>query len=163
VAWAYLYAVITALVLALALASGRSVLVGLVLLLALELGSTTLAVAVLGYQRAPNVMALSDAVIGLMIAMAARAWHSETAAWLLVLFIVGAAWHVTAFLAHTQGTRHYFEVLNGIYIAAIVLTGGVGIRGLVHRVAWGIDRAGAGPSRGLGTDSIGKESAEGDG
>lgn len=107
------------------------------LLLLANWGVSNLAVDILGFQRAPLVIAPADAVTAILIAGVAIRHHCRVGEVIFCLFVAGGIVHVAGFMTDTAGTWLSYAALNIIYLLSVLTVGGFSARpGLRRWTAW---------------------------
>ena len=95
--------------------------------------ASNVCVALLAYARAPMIIPSIDALIAVMAAGVSIRARSETGLAVVLLFVVEEVTHALAYASGATGHRDYYIVLNVIFLAQVLIVGGVsGERALRH-------------------------------
>jgi hypothetical protein len=150
--WATLYALLTGLVLGIALMSRSRIVIMLAALMLLDWSITMAAQTLAGMQRAPIYIATGDAGVTLLVAWVAGVTKIRGALDVFGIFALGAIWHVACFMTHHQGIYGYYLVLNVLYAWALFVIGTEGVKqGMAFRPRRGGYRFAADHPRGYRT------------
>lgn len=96
----------------------------LALLMMASWSISNLAVAMLGFTDAPLIIASADAVIATIVVMLGRATRNYTALLVFLFFGIEGCTHFVGFLTNTTNGYRYYNVLNEIFVAQVLVIGG---------------------------------------
>ena len=94
---------------------------------------------IMGYDRAPLVIAPADALVAIAILATAIRARCETGYMIFGVFVCGAIWHVLAFLTGIVGNATYYGMGNVLYFISVVIAGAPGAKERLDR--WSAGRA----------------------
>lgn len=104
------------------------------LLMLADWAATNAAVGLLGYEGAPLLVPVCDALVAMGVALVALRERGGLGVWVFGLYILVGAVHVWGFVTHQQ-RYSYFLALNLIFAVQCVIIGGAGVaRGVADRV-----------------------------
>lgn len=117
----------------LAWGSGNAAMQKLALLLLAAWALSNLALAFLGYRGEPLVVPSLDAVIAILVAMVGFNNRSRAALTVFLLYAVLGVVHIAAFTTNSLSEYGYYIAKNGLFLAQLMVVGGVSTAGLVRR------------------------------
>ena len=133
--WLMFYGGLTVIMLLLAWASGQHVPQKLALLMLASWSTSNLAVSLLGFDGASYVTPAIDAALAVPTAALALNNRSWGAFWTLIMFLLQIAAHGVAFMANGQASYLLYLSLNLLFLAQVVMIGGISATLAVRRFA----------------------------
>jgi hypothetical protein len=127
------YGALTVVMLMLAWRSKSNALLEIGMWIATAWAIDTIAFYVFGPRDEPFIAPTIDAMIAAMIGGVAIRYHSRIAWSVVAIFVLSGAAVVAGFLAHSQGSWLYFLVLNVLFAARLLVTGGAAVHDMVLR------------------------------